>query len=533
MGETRVDLLHLLEDLRDAYPESLEETILTEIVANSLDSGATQITLSTDSSTATLTVTDDGSGMRRRELARYHDIASSGKTRGQGIGFAGVGIKLGLLASEEVVTETMRGKSHVATRWHLATRHRAPWKWIPPAGLLGRPGTAVRLKLRNPLSPLLDRGFLESALRSRFRPILSVGFEEALERHYPAGVIFSLEGATVEKETWSADDVSRLALRIGRARRPSAVGQIWRDRSPLPDDRRGLAISTFGKVIKRGWDWLGVLPAAPDRVGGLIEVPALAECLTLSKSDFIRTGSKGAIYLAFRKAIQEAVAAELERWGDGLDGKQRRHRSARPMERDLAAVLGRLCREYPLLDSLVQKRSGGQRRLPVGDGEGRGVGNPAAAVITAVPPPPEGANPRDDPHPPQAGERPSEERRIRVPPPLDTALPGRHSRTKAGHYGLNLQFEARPETLELGRLVESTVWINEAHPAYRRAVASRSEGYHVAVAVATAFAAVAIEPMHQHGFLIAFLNRWGETLERTTRAGEPAKPRRAGSSARP
>jgi hypothetical protein len=29
MGETRVDLLHLLEDLRDAYPDSLEETILT------------------------------------------------------------------------------------------------------------------------------------------------------------------------------------------------------------------------------------------------------------------------------------------------------------------------------------------------------------------------------------------------------------------------------------------------------------------------------------------------------------------------
>ena len=36
MGETRVDLLHLLEDLRDAYPGALEETILTEIAANSL-----------------------------------------------------------------------------------------------------------------------------------------------------------------------------------------------------------------------------------------------------------------------------------------------------------------------------------------------------------------------------------------------------------------------------------------------------------------------------------------------------------------
>lgn len=33
MGETRVDLHHLLEDLRDAYPGALEETILPEVVS--------------------------------------------------------------------------------------------------------------------------------------------------------------------------------------------------------------------------------------------------------------------------------------------------------------------------------------------------------------------------------------------------------------------------------------------------------------------------------------------------------------------
>ena len=39
MGETRVDLQHLLEDLRDANTGPLEETILTEVIANALDSG--------------------------------------------------------------------------------------------------------------------------------------------------------------------------------------------------------------------------------------------------------------------------------------------------------------------------------------------------------------------------------------------------------------------------------------------------------------------------------------------------------------
>src|SRR6059036_1901573 len=136
MGQTRVDLLHLLEDLRDAYPGALEETILTEIIANSLDSEASLIRVGADPTEARLTVIDDGCGMQRRELARYHDVAASTKSRGDGIGFAGVGIKLGLLLCEEVVTETRRGKTHVATRWHIASRHKAPWRWIPPPGLV-------------------------------------------------------------------------------------------------------------------------------------------------------------------------------------------------------------------------------------------------------------------------------------------------------------------------------------------------------------------------------------------------------------
>src|SRR6184192_1390662 len=88
MGETRVDLLHLLEDLRDAYAGSLEETILTEIVANSLDSGAAAIRLTTNPGAATLDIVDDGRGMSRGELRRYHDLGASTKVRARGIDVA-------------------------------------------------------------------------------------------------------------------------------------------------------------------------------------------------------------------------------------------------------------------------------------------------------------------------------------------------------------------------------------------------------------------------------------------------------------
>lgn len=228
MGETRVDLQHLLEDLRDAYTGALEETILTEVVANSLDSGATHVGLATDPLAGTLTIVDDGRGMQRRELAKFHDVAASSKSRGDGIGFAGVGIKLGLLVSREVVTETRRGATHVATRWHLATRHRAPWKWIPPPGLTVARGTAVRLFLTNQLSPLLDAGYLEEAVRRHFEPLLDPAFEELLRPHYRHRIAFAVDGREVQPGERTESERAPIAIRLGRRRTPSAAGFLER-----------------------------------------------------------------------------------------------------------------------------------------------------------------------------------------------------------------------------------------------------------------------------------------------------------------
>jgi hypothetical protein len=218
MGQTRVDLLHLLEDLRDAYPGSIEETILTVIVANSLDSGARRIWLRADGAEGVLVVVDDGSGMARRELGRYHDIAASAKQRGRGIGFAGVGIKLGLLVSEEVLTETRRGGVHAATRWKLASRHRAPWHWVDPPGFIEARGTGICLKLLNTLSPLLDTGFLEATLRRHFQPLLDPSFAAILSEHYPHGVELRVNGRPLLADPASPGRVP-IVIRLPRGRR--------------------------------------------------------------------------------------------------------------------------------------------------------------------------------------------------------------------------------------------------------------------------------------------------------------------------
>lgn len=511
MGETRVDLLHLLEDLRDAYPGSTEATILTEIVANSLDSGAATIVVATDPVAPALTIVDDGTGMRRRELARYHDVAASAKTRGDGIGFAGVGIKIALLVCTEVVTETRRGKHHVASSWRLASRSRAPWRWIAPEGRVPIRGTAVRLVPDTALSPLVDPGFVESVVRRAYQPLFDPALAPILREQYPRGVTVVLNGRALEPHGAEEPEIVPLSIRIGRKRRPAAAGYLVRAVEPLPEAFRGVAISTFGKVIRRGWDWLGLAPSGADRVAGLIEVPALAESLTLNKADFIRAGARGATYLAYRKAIQEAVAHQLDLWGDvGESTERTRRRAARPIERDLEAVLADLADDFPLLAPLVEQRAGGQRRLATGTSMGApGSGRAPLAMPDAI----------DDGAPPPTTDVESatdETAAVSPRPPLGASghvLDEERARRPV-RYGLSIGFESRPDDPELGRLVDSTVWVNEAHAAYRRAAASRSEGYHTALAVALALAPLAVDPAKEHAFITAFLSSWGAAIER-------------------
>jgi len=541
LGETRVDLLHLLEDLRDAYPGAIEETILTEIVANSLDSGATRISITTDQVGSKIVVCDDGTGMKRRDLARYHDVAATTKARGEGIGFAGVGIKLGLLVAKDVVTETVRGKSHVATEWRLSSRHRAPWKWISPPEFVAGHGTAVCLRLDAPLSPLLDAGYVESAIARHFEPLLDVRFGGLFSEIYPHGVAFEVNGRHVEPLGRDAVEIASLEVRLPRKRKPSAIGFLMRTALPLPENQRGLRISTRGKVIRSGWEWLGVSPSNAEQISGLIEVPALAACLALNKADFLSSGVYRATYLSYRKMIQEVVGAQLSAWGDARDSEEdARRRVARPLERDLERVLMDLSDSFPLLSALVEQRIGGQRKLPIGRAGGapdgralllasvataaeresdprlaeetqkqldHGTNGAESAPTESTTPPPEEAKDKRDTH------------------PSGVQLPGTPGPRRPLRYGLGIRLESRPEDPELARFMESTVSVNDAHPAFRRATASRSEGYHIALSVAMALAPLAVEPAQVHGFVTAFLRHWGEAL-REGKQGKRARRRK-------
>ena len=354
---------------------------------------------------------------------------------------------------------------------------------------------------------------------------------------------FEVDGRRVPAAPPPAREAVPVEIRLGRRRTPSAAGYLALHDHPLAEGEYGVAISTYGKIIKRGWEWLGVTPTIPDRISGVVEVPDLAACLTLNKSDVFRTGPRAAAYLAYRKALQEVVSRQLAAWGDAHDATETRPRTER-LERDIERVLDDLADDFPLLSSLIERRAGGQKQLPL-PGRGHelvpgalfakasdtlveesaagpvagGLREPAEPGQTVVPPEPSSSPPEGDGN--ASAARPAE-------PPVG-AFGHVHGRRRSARSAIVLRFEARSGDAELGRLVESTIWINEDHPAYVRAVESRSIGYHIALTVALALAPLAVGAAGEHAFLTQFLAQWGSSHKPPRETRRRARRRPAGA----
>jgi hypothetical protein len=187
-------------------------------------------------------------------------------------------------------------------------------------------------------------------------------------------------------------------------------------------------------------------------------------------------------------------------------------------------VLLDLAGDFPAVAALVDQRPGGQRRLPAAGG-GLDVSSEAPAGSA------DGTTTSPDAGTPDTTEGGTGLEPEELAPEtaqeatIEPSAPARGAR-KPTRYGLRIEFEDDAESGDLGRLVESTVWVNAAHPAYKRAVVSRAEGYHAAVTVAMALAPLAAEPASVPRFVTAFLAAWGEALGRDKRRRQDRRGRR-------
>jgi len=505
MGQTRVNLRHLLEDIRDAYPFPIHEAVVTELVANALDSGAGAIVLETAFDPPRLIFRDDGSGMSRRAFESYHDIAATSKVRGHGIGFAGIGAKLSLLLCREVLTETRNREHHGATRWWLQSSNLAPWQEIPIPGLLQTPtGTAVVLYPHRLDDALLDPDELRRIVREHFESLLDADLARYLFLYYPGGVRFTIDGKNLHLPEPEGAESRTAEVRRGRSK-PLGMVKLSVSDHELPEAERGVAASVLGKVVKRGWEWLGLSPEHPDLVRGILEIPSLVALLTTNKADFLRDASSLQKFYTIRKRAQEAITQLLEELGE-LPGRRSRPRDLRPVERELGRVLDRMLERFPELVPLLDRRRGWETAAAMVDaGEGdQAAASGIAPVQDSLPGLEPGSGEAADVEPPEGAQS-------EIDPAEPGDLEGSRRSVRRRKTGLRLVWVDEPgRRHEMSWLEGGVLAINRSHPGHARARGSAAERLWVVTAIATALASE-LGPGHEPlAFVSSFLAAWGD-----------------------
>ncbi|HLD34736.1 MAG TPA: ATP-binding protein, partial [Patescibacteria group bacterium] len=467
------------------------QVIIVELVANSLDSGASRIDFFMNPLERSFTVIDDGRGMRRNELKEYHNIAASTKTRGAGIGFAGIGAKLSLLVAEAVRTETKGGRgTRAATVWHLSSDTRAPWQFSPCLSTVQTlRGTAVTIILKDIDSPLLSLDFIYRTITTHFYPLFVSEFFEAIYRYlYKNGIKFSLNGDRIELPDSSLSNSSKIfRIVLGhQTKHLAGYGYIAQSKNGGTD---GLSISTYGKVIKNGWEWVGLEVPSNLGLSGFVEIPAMSQILTINKMDFLRDATSLKKYYQYRKAIQAAIQPILEEFG-GHSEIIDPVKALRPLTRQIEQALRQMLGDFPELLPLLGVRATKDAGKAVKALERQQL----VRVAESNPEPEMGENEKNS-------------------NPRKQTNKGKRSKTTA----LAIGYEPAGKAGSIARMIENKILINTDHLAYLKAQKQRVEGYHAVFCVAWSLSHYLEDARSPQLFINDFLSSWGRQDSQTVR----------------
>ncbi|PKL72585.1 hypothetical protein CVV26_01065 [Candidatus Kuenenbacteria bacterium HGW-Kuenenbacteria-1] len=426
--------------------------------------------------------------MKRQALKNYHNIAATTKIRGKGIGFAGIGAKLSLLIAKSVITETKGGYgSHCATTWHLMNADRAPWKFIPSQGKVKTSrGTAITIEFSDFQSFLLNSDFIYKNIKKHFYPLLhSVFFDSILKYVYKKEIEFFINNEKIEiKNSNLKEALKTFKVTLGKEEKKLAgFGFLIKSNENFSLKNFGISISTYGKVIKQGWDWLGIFPRLAFQIYGLIEIPALSEILTTNKNDFLKDATSLKKYYCYRKAIQEAILPILSEFGEEIISFEKNFKKLKPLEKEIEKMLEDVLENFPELTPLVgikKNKKGTHLKL-----EG-----PLVGFI----------------------EKETEEtKNTETKKQKNTkTLKQENKDKKKKAPTLTIGFEENPSKISLARMIENTIWINTNHPAYQKAKQENLEPYHIFLSIAWTLSHFIEENHSPQEFISQFLISWSK-----------------------
>ena len=459
--ESSVNFRNLIQDLAEMYPFEVPEVVLVELVANALDAKADRISISLEESRTgvRLVVEDNGEGMTAAQFEEYHDFAAGLKTRGSGIGFAGVGAKISFNVADMVITQTRGTAFSGGSKWYLDAKNRLVWEDMPAADLCGN-GTRVEVRFRATERPSYSSTEdIIGLLRRHYLPLTDARFLELYSRLglYPPSLTFAANGQLVRPsllvDEMGLSDVREFTPRHAGKRLGYGIFGVAPCDYPVGADVCGVLLCTHGKVIKA--DLFNQFPGAlGPRLLGVVEVPGFIEFLTTNKADFVRRGK----HRRFER-LYDPVRQEFKSWLREL-GVQPAEVTGIDDATRLERELKKLVEDVPELSEFFGFRS--RKKVLVAREEGV-IGADTHQGIEEAFPLGEGGSTRK-PGPTDEGDDPGET----LVPAKDAGTERADPVSRAARQGPKITFVDAPDRIELAWVDGNVVALNSAHPCYAK-----------------------------------------------------------------
>jgi len=290
------------------YPK--EEVLVLEAVANGIDAKAKKIEINFESNASGHFVTflNDGPPMNKADFENYHTISSSTKTKGEGIGFAGVGAKIFLAAWDKAEIVTITGKNNQVLVSRMFRRgenveYDSSLNNIPIKQILGnrrlnhKYGTSYRVKVS-------AKGF--DWLKKNIQKKLQFWFNYAL---ISKTLELKVNGKPATPWEPSGDKIFK---KISHKKQVIPC-YIWISKEDIPEDERHIVFSVYGKRIKNeSVDWAYQIKGENNnRVFCMADVSILAQQLVANKENFKKSFYTNTI----RSLVKKAFYDELNKKG--------------------------------------------------------------------------------------------------------------------------------------------------------------------------------------------------------------------------
>jgi len=307
-SDLKVDILKVIQNFVEMYPYSAAEILVLEAIANSLDAKASGIDIcvfTDDKGRKIFRVVDNGEGMSKSVFEEnYHALSISSKSKGEGIGFAGVGSKLYLIflaAGESIVTETKSKDFHGSSQ--ITVINNAPkWTYINKKSLT-HTGTLFEVRLNKEDALMLSKERIIHTIQTYYNAIL-------LGRYRNIVISYSGEQISPWKTGFIKETISPKIFKIGKMEFKCYFELAKNDLT----EKQGLEIVVFGKQIKStqwfDFDYL-VKPALRKRITGQILADGLSSLLTTNKCDF-RYQTNVRLWGSFRQKAYDIFGDWLE-----------------------------------------------------------------------------------------------------------------------------------------------------------------------------------------------------------------------------